>query len=63
MDAVSHWTDSISHGELLRTGFDERMEVDPTHLQFLFQGVTNERRANKKYGEIPWQLGLLEPAP
>jgi hypothetical protein len=57
------WTDSISHGEFLRAGYDERLEVDPKNLRFLFQGVTNEARAGKSYGEIPWRLGLLEPTP
>ncbi len=55
------WTDSISHGELLRAGYDQRLEVDPADLRFLFQGVTNQARSGKKYGEIPWRLGLLEP--
>jgi hypothetical protein len=59
-DEGAHWTDSISHGELLRTGFDERLEVDPRNLVFLFQGVSKERMAGKPYGEIPWQLGLLK---
>jgi hypothetical protein len=54
------WSDVISHGELLRAGYDERLEVDPTALCFLFQGVTDEARAGKPYGEIPWRLGLLE---
>jgi len=62
-DGAAHWTDSISHGEFLRTGADEHMEVDPDHLQFLFQGVSDPARAGKKYGEIPWQLGLLEARP
>ena len=62
-DHGAHWTDSISHGELLRTGHDEKMEVDPANLKFLFQGVSEARRAGKKYGEIPWELGLLEQAP
>lgn len=53
------WTDSISHGELLRDGFDQNLVVDPQRLQFLFQGVSDEARAGKKYGEIPWRLGLL----
>lgn len=61
-DAAAHWTDSFSHGELLRTGFDEHMEVDSANLKFLFQGVSESQRAGKKYGEIPWQLGLLEAA-
>jgi hypothetical protein len=60
-DAADHWTDSFSHGELLRTGFDQRLEVDPANLRLLFQGVTDEKMRGKKYGEIPWQLGILEP--
>jgi hypothetical protein len=55
------WTDSISHGELLRAGHDERLEVGPNHLRFLFQGVLDSQRRGKKYGEIPWRLGILEP--
>jgi hypothetical protein len=53
------WTDSISHGELLRAGHDERLEIDPAKLQFLFQGVLDKNRAGKSYGEIPWRLGIL----
>jgi hypothetical protein len=60
-DAAEHWTDSFSHGELIRDGFDHRLTADPANLRFLFQGVTDERKAGKKYGEIPWWLGLLEP--
>lgn len=55
------WTDSISHGELLRAGNNQHLEVDPNHLRFLFQGVTEEQRRGKPYGQIPWRLGLLEP--
>ncbi len=57
----ARWTDCISHGELLRAGCDERLEVDPADLRFVFQGVTDEARAGKPYGEIPWSLGLLTP--
>jgi len=56
------WTDSYSHGELLRAGHDERLEIVPERLQFLFQGVSDEARKGKPYGEIPWQLGLLRAA-
>jgi hypothetical protein len=56
------WTASISHGELIRTGVDERMEVDPANLRFLFQGVSEADYRGAKYGGIPWRLGLLEPA-
>ena len=54
------WTDCISHGELIRTGVDERLEVDPARLRCVFQGVTDRDRAGKPYGQIPWRLGLLE---
>ena len=56
------WTDSFSHGELIRSGHDQTLEVDPAQLRFLFQGVTDENRRGKKYGEIPWRLGILRPA-
>jgi hypothetical protein len=58
---AGRWIDSISHGELLRAGVDERLEVDGRNLRFLFQGVTDRDRAGKPYGAIPWSLGLLEP--
>lgn len=61
-DRAAHWTDSFSHGELLRAGYDERLEVEPANLRFLFQGVTDAAKAGKAYGDIPWRLGLLEPA-
>lgn len=62
-DEAEHWTDSFSHGELIRSGYDQLLEVDPSHLEFLFQGVTDEDKRGKKYGEIPWRLGILKPAP
>jgi hypothetical protein len=39
------------------------MEVDPAKLEFLFQGVSDADRTGKKYGDIPWQLGLLRLTP
>jgi hypothetical protein len=59
--ADARWTDVVSHGELLRSGTDEKLEVDPAHLRFLFQGVLDKDRQGKGYGAIPWKLGLLEP--
>ena len=60
-DTGPHWADSISHGELLRGGYDEHLEVDPAHIRFLFQGVSDQAMRGKTYGEIPWRLGILEP--
>jgi hypothetical protein len=60
-DNGPHWTDSFSHGEFIRSGSDEHLEIDPANLQFLFQGVLDRDLRGKPYGEIPWQLGLLNP--
>ncbi|MEK7686200.1 MAG: non-reducing end alpha-L-arabinofuranosidase family hydrolase [Verrucomicrobiota bacterium] len=59
-DTGLDWTDSFSHGELLRSGCNENLEIDPANLRFLFQGVSDQERSGKKYGEIPWRLGILE---
>ncbi len=56
------WTTSISHGELIRSGIDERLEVDPAKLQFLYQGVSDSDREGRAYGKILWKLGLLKAA-
>lgn len=48
----SHWTDMISHGELLRDGYDQKLVVDPANLQFMFQGVSIGSQKG-------WQLGIL----
>jgi hypothetical protein len=60
-DRETRWTDSFSHGEMIRAGYDQNLEVDPSRLHFLFQGVSDQARMGKKYGEIPWQLGILFP--
>lgn len=60
-DAAAHWTDLFSHGEMIRAGYDQNLEVDPANLKLLFQGVSDEEKKGKKYGQIPWRLGILEP--
>jgi hypothetical protein len=42
-----------------RAGNDQRLEVDPDDLRFLFQGVLDKDRKGKVYGQIPWRLGIL----
>lgn len=56
------WTTNISHGELLRTGVDETIEVDPADVRFLFQGASDPEYRGNPYGKIPWRLGILEMA-
>lgn len=50
------WADGISHGELIRSGYDERLTVDPCNLEFLYQGQAG---TSSDYNTIPYKLGLL----
>lgn len=55
------WTDSVSHGDLLRTGNDERMEIDESDITFLIQGLSDSEWS-PSYGKLAWRLGLLRQA-
>lgn len=57
---AERWTDCISHGELLRAGYDQHLEVEPANLRFVFQGVLDRERSGLNYAQIRWRLGLLE---
>lgn len=60
---VEPWTDNVSHGELIRDGYDQTMTVDPDNLQFLFQGIWDKEKTGNAYGQFSWRLGLLTPMP
>jgi hypothetical protein len=52
------WTDDISHGEMIRAGYDETMAIDGSKLAYLYQGFAPGANTSE-YNAIPWQLGLL----
>lgn len=58
---VEPWTDNVSHGELIRDGYDQTLTVDPESFQFLFQGMLEKHKTGKGYGAFQWRLGLLKP--
>jgi hypothetical protein len=60
--ASAGWTRDVSHGELLRDGYDETLTVDPCNLQLLYQGFDPARNTTD-YSQLPWQLALLRLAP
>ena len=55
--AGTPWTKSISHGEMIRDGYDQTLTVPPNHMQYLYQGV--DPTVSASYAFLPWRLGLL----
>jgi len=51
------WNNGISHGELVRAGYNEMLELNPCGIRFLYQGVSPS--AHDPYEELPYKLGLL----
>jgi endo-1,4-beta-xylanase len=53
------WTNDISHGDMIRAGYDETLAIDPCHLRYVFQGADPEAETGGDYNRIPWEIGLL----
>jgi endo-1,4-beta-xylanase len=53
------WTEDISHGDMVRAGYDETLAVDPCNLRYVFQGADPEAETGGDYNKIPWRIGLL----
>jgi len=51
------WSDDISHGEMIRSGFDQRLTINGCNMQYLYQGTTPGFQG--EYNFIPYRLGLL----
>jgi endo-1,4-beta-xylanase len=52
------WTADISHGEMIRDGYDQQLGIDTCHLQYLYQGL-DPASSGLPYNSLPWRLGLL----
>ncbi len=60
-EGVDAWTDNVSHGELVRDGYDQTLTIDPDDLQFVFQGMFDRHKRGKGYGDFQWRIGILKP--
>ena len=57
VDLADHWTDQVSHVEVIRSGNNELLEVeDLNNCSMLFQGVLDGSYGG--YGNIPYDLGV-----
>lgn len=55
------WNNGISQGELIRSGYDEKMEINLCDLQYFYQGFDPAAVAPMTdYTLIPYRLGLLK---
>lgn len=56
--AGNKWATGISHGEMVRSGYDEYLTIDPCNLEFVFQGDSGDS-LDGSYGGEPYKLGIL----
>ena len=56
-DGAEPWTRDISHGELIRDGYDETLTVDPSNLRMLYQG--RDPGSGGPYHSLPYRLGII----
>jgi hypothetical protein len=54
----SAWTTDVSHGEMIRSGYDQTLTISPCHLQYLYQG-RDPSVDTGSYSTLPWRLALL----
>lgn len=51
------WTTNVSHGELIRAGYNQKLEInDINKVDFLIQGTTD---LSGDYQKIHWDLGII----
>lgn len=53
------WAEMVSHGEAIRTGYDQRLEYDPMDRRWLIQSLKLEE-THIPYPLLPWKLGLMQ---
>ena len=59
---LEKWTNMVSHGEILRSGYDQNLEYDADNPQIVIQGLLrNEYKG--PYPNLPWKLGIIKRMP
>lgn len=53
------WTEMVSHGEVIRSGYNQKMEYEPESCSWLIQGIL-KKELHADYPSIPWKLGIIQ---
>lgn len=60
-DGVPSVYDQVSHPELIRSGYDQRMEIEDEHLSLIFQAFdADSTGTDYDYNLLPWTLLLMK---
>ena len=59
---IAVWTEEVSHGEFIRTGYDQKLEYNPLQTSILIQGLL-KRQHKGPYTKLPWYLGIIKKQP
>jgi len=52
--------DQVSHFELIRAGYDQKLEIEDYNLQLLFQAFDAENIGDDyDYNDLPWELAVM----
>ena len=52
------WTGEVSHGEAIRSGYDQRLVYEPQDCRWMIQGLTQAEHQGP-YPDLPWKLGIV----
>ncbi len=56
---LSHYT-QISHPELIRSGYNQKLEIENFNLRILFQSFDGSKTPDGyDYNELPWELAVM----
>jgi endo-1,4-beta-xylanase len=51
----------ISHVELIRSGYNQKMEIEDYHFRLMFQGFDGTKIPDSRnYNEVPWEISIIE---